>query len=507
MDIVDQATGWRQTILDNGDQQRYHYRPFECYAFKRAKDIIKAEFTDVFPEPSRGDQLLLTGIGSLWQYASDAMQYQYVNATDSRNRTRWDASKYEGYDKFIMHATAKYPFEIQFLFYPAQWSFLDPTGLAGIQLIRNVKSIDNHIVMRVIRFENSEDMIKPHLFQLPLGYGCYAKDRPGHEYNPPTELLDDDKEGKPIVLEIDLVSHLPVDLNHDKWQTHSSFLRITRGTLTLGQRYARQYYMYQSQYGPSQSRRRIWDLGEPSSNADDRERQRQHARYYDIDEVTGVCDGFEEDQFDQIANFEFPMCIDSSQSQNASKCNLKLVGMVLDEKELHKLFVIRDGYKLVQSDTTFVAKQTFYYERRDQRFALRDKTGSMVWVGPVSVVRKYTKIFTQYSKSIVPPPSPKDSEVQVIINFLSKDFKQIIGKVSMGLLPVRRIDQAQFHRELSRVGVCYVDSTDSSSKNEFVANDIFLSNQKITKARKAKSIDFQVVYLVGIGNDQSSQKR
>lgn len=519
LDITDAVTGRRQTILNVGDDLRYHYRPFNCYTFQEAKSIIMAELSDIFPNSSDKwatyDHFLLTGVGSLMQYGISS-KYSFVEAEDTtwmdgnnRSTKKSSRSVMKRYDKFTIEANDKYPFEVKFFFYFGAEED-DPTALAAIHLKRKVKSVNNQIRIRIISMETmSEAEIRireaPQLFDLPLGYGCERKDTPGHEYDPPVALSTLEA-GKPTVLEFEVVSHLPLSLKHDldKWQTHLSLVRVVSGTLELGDKYSREYYMIQIQQhnrssgnfsGISlRSRRRVWDLGEPNDDPDALERQRRDSRHYELDEITGECTGFGQGQFLDTANLVFPMCLpskrDSSMEEDCS--DQTAAGLVLDQKQLKKLFVDRDGYHLVRySQDLFAWKSTYVYERRDERFALYNSTGSLVWVGPVSIVRRYNKFQAGLSAAIRETFSPDDFKIRVTISLLNESKDQVIARISLSLLPVRHIDQAQYHRELNRVSNCFssLDSTTTSIDPNSLSLFMSKPSKKVTG-----SLDFSVLY-------------
>lgn len=481
-----------------------------------------AELRDIFPDCTdryNYDHFLLTGIGSLMQYGVES-KYNLVEAEDTswqdgnnRNTKKSSRSVMKRYDRFIVDANDKFPFEVRFFFYYGAAED-DPTALAAIHLRRKVKSANNQVRIRIISMETMHDAQlrleeSANLFDLPLGYGCERKDSPGHEYEPPVEL-DTFASGQPVVLEFELVSHLPLSLKHDldKWHTHSSFLRLVSGRLELDGGHSREYYMIQIQQhirmetgqrsSSLRSRRRVWDLGEPETEPDARERQRQASRHYEVDEITGKCTGYGEAQFSETANLVLPMCLPSRSSSTrdafADCASPVWAGLVLDQKQLKKLFADRDGYHLVRYSQDFFAwKSTYLYERRDERFTLYNSSGAIVWVGPVSIIRRHNKFQAGLSDAIRETFSPEDSKIRVTINLLTELKDQMIGRISISLLPVH-IDQAQYHRELSQVSACFAQNQEADSAK---LNSLSLFMPKVAPNRANEPLDFSVLYPVG----------
>lgn len=463
MDVIELDTNKRKTILVNGDSNKtFYYEPFTCLPIiDLTKSNLSSELVEKFPQyyhnrlTPQALNIIVGGISSIWFYAMSLKNLTFTPAISSLDVSSRKTAKrvLKGYDQLSFKPSDKFPYKIKFYSHEntvLASKTIDPRSVVAIHLIDS-NSVKVSLRAKIIELDISRNLYSEFddndFFDLPLGYGCQVKEPLVQNYKPPENFFTQ----VPHVFNLDVVHLSPSRYEHDidKWQVHSSSLRLVSGQLQGRQYFAIEKHEYTIDKSKNDGQlssgkratlmrtKRVWDLG--SSVSSDEKRA---SMYYEIDQQSGRCLNYGDGHLDEIASLEFTILTDDGQQISS--------GLTLDTKMIEKLFFDTNGYHLVQeSKAKYLRSREIVYEKREQQFQLRNTNGELVWTGPVSLVRRSTVFDFDHVDSINDKLTYEDCKVHVSIYLFTKAFDKVLGLIQLTAKPGRLVDGAYFHRELN----------------------------------------------------------
>lgn len=481
LDLIDSYSGRRRTLLSNKyTNENFYYKPFECSLVTDFKQAFFPELADKFE--SNFDLIVPTGIGSLWLQSSEVDASYLKSSYDDLSKIQIKTASLvlRNYVQYKIPPNGNgYPYRLDFFFHPGEETL---KTLALIHVLKTTESKTN-VSMRIKileaeTFAQAIDSVGEFegIFDLPVGYGCQRGDFYDRSFAVPVNTFVPNY--IPHILQLDIVSTQPIDLDHDtdKWKTHQVSVRIVTGRLKFDESYSNDYIILETQDFALKSQtkanstsldfnnkrkvaslrriKRVWDLGKDGLTSKDSEKR---AKYYELDERTRQCSNYGDSKLSESVSIEFGI---STKENNDAEQQTKTI-LNLNTELIDTLFTSTQDYHLIMENRlkSYPHLRETIYERRVAKFQLKDNRGNIVWSGPVSFIRKHS---TRSKSDVMRQTSSS-------IYFYSDDLTKLLGKIHMAVIERRTISEVYLHRELEDIGkVCFLKITTIGQENRLM---------------------------------------
>lgn len=484
LDLIDSYSGTRRTLLSNKyTNENFYYKPFECSLVSNFDSAYFPELADKFR--SNFDLLVPTGVGSLWLQSSDIDASYLVSSYNDSSKIPVKTSNHvlKNYIQYKVPISENgYPYRVDFFFRPGDESLQSLALIHILKLINDGKSAKVSMRIKILEIETFKESIDSlsdfeGLFDLPVGYGCQRGEFYDRSFAIPVNRFMPNY--VPHVLQLDIVSTQLIDSYHDtdKWKNHEVSVRIVTGRLKTNTPQSNDYIILETQdfalRSPTDSkndirettatlrrRKRVWDLGKDGLTSKDSEKR---SKFFEIDERTRQCLSFGENKLSESASIEFG--ISSKENSVATPSTLSnsdtqaKVILSLNTELIDILFTSTQDYHLIRENRlqTYPHTRETLYERRVNKFQLKDSKGNVVWSGPVSFIRKHS---TRLKSDMM-------HQTSSIMYFYSNDLTKLVGKIHMVVIERRTISEAYLHRELEDIGkLCFAKMLSSGTNDK-----------------------------------------